>query len=158
LIKNKIINLLIGINNSRNTLSRISKKCEVKKMSEMNKIEQFLKHNMTWKRQIKIFNQENSLLKNRLSEAVDMVIDKKYISNAEYFQNQFIIIDEIINDMGRDIKLNEKKLQSIIDETKKSELNDFKMQEKLGNEMIYLEKEFLKLKKEFTEYINTIEL
>jgi hypothetical protein len=60
--------------------------------------------------------------------------------------------------MGRDIKLNEKKLQSIIDETKKSELNDFKMQEKLGNEMIYLEKEFLKLKKEFTEYINTIEL
>jgi len=127
-------------------------------MSELNKIEQFLKYNMTWRRQINIFNQENSLLKNRLSKAVDIVIDKKIISKAEYFQNQFIIIDEIINDMGRDIKHNEKKLQSIIVEIKKPELKDFKMQEKLSNEMIYLEKEFLKLKKEFNEYINSIAL
>jgi hypothetical protein len=125
-------------------------------MNELNKIEQFLKHTMTWRRQIKIFNQENSLLKYRLSKAVDMVIDKKIISKAEYFQNQFIIIDEIINDMGRDIKFNEKKLQSIIVETKKTELKDFKMLEKLGNEMIYLEKEFLKLNKEFNVYINSI--
>jgi hypothetical protein len=60
--------------------------------------------------------------------------------------------------MGRDIKHNEKKLQSIIVEIKKPELKDFKMQEKLSNEMIYLEKEFLKLKKEFNEYINSIAL
>jgi hypothetical protein len=53
---------------------------------------------------INFFNQENSHLKNRLSEGLDKAIDKNYF-NAERFQNQFIVNDEFINDIVRDIRI-----------------------------------------------------
>lgn len=127
-------------------------------MSGSNKIEQFLHENMTWMRQIDFFNQENSHFKTRLSEVVDMVIDKRIISNAERFQNQFIVNDECINDMARDIRLHEKILQLIRAQKKAPDSKACKMQEKLRNEMVYLEKQFLKLKNEYNQYLLSIVL
>jgi len=127
-------------------------------MSGSNKIEQFLHEIMTWMRQIDFFNQENSHFKTRLSEVVDMVIDKRIISNAERFQNQFIVNDECINDMARDIRLHEKNLQLIRTQKKAPDSKAYKMQEKLRNEMVYLEKQFLKLKNEYNQYLLSIVL
>ena len=123
-------------------------------MSGSNKIEQFLHEIMTWMRQIDFFNQENSHLKTRLSE----VVDKRIISNAERFQNQFIVNDECINDMARDIRLHEKNLQLIRTQKKAPDSKACKMQEKLRNEMVYLEKQFLKLKNEYNQYLLSIVL
>ena len=71
-------------------------------MSGPKKIEQFLHENITWKRLLDFFNQENSYLKNRLSEVVDRATDKTLISTAEHFQNEFILNDECIQDIGLD--------------------------------------------------------
>jgi hypothetical protein len=125
-------------------------------MSGSNKIEQFLHESMTWMRLIDFFNQENSQLKIKLSEVVDKAIDKRIIFNAERFQNQFIVNDEFINDIGRDIRLNDKNLQLTRVQEKTPDLKACKIQEQLRKEMVYLEKEFLKLKNEFNQYILSI--
>ena len=122
-------------------------------MSGPNKIEQFLHENITWKRLLDFFNQENSYLKNRLSELVDRATDKTLISTAEHFQNEFILNDECIQDIGKDIKLQEKSLQLTLAQKKLPDQRVCKMQDKLRNEMFYLEKEFSKLKNEFNQYL-----
>ena len=45
-------------------------------MSGSNKTEQFLHENITWKRLLDFFIQENSFLKTRLSEVVDRETDQ----------------------------------------------------------------------------------
>lgn len=122
-------------------------------MSGPKKIEQFLHENITWKRLLDFFNQENSYLKNRLSEVVDRATDKTLISTAEHFQNEFILNDECIQDIGKDIKLQEKSLQLTLAQKKLPDQRVCKMQDKLRNEMFYLEKEFSKLKNEFNQYL-----
>ena len=127
-------------------------------MSGSKKIEQFLHENITWKRMLDFFNQENSYLKNRLSEVVDRATDKTLISTAEHFQNEFILNDECIQDIGKDIKVQEKSLQLTLAQKKLPDPKACKMQDKLRNEMFYLEKEFSKLKNEFNQYLLSIVL
>ena len=122
-------------------------------MSGPKKIEQFLHENITWKRLLDFFNQENSYLKNRLSEVVDRATDKTLIAKAEHFQNEFILNDECIQDIGKDIKLQEKSLQLTLTQKKLPDQRVCKMQDKLRNEIFYLEKEFSKLKNEFNQYL-----
>ena len=125
-------------------------------MSEANMIEQFLHENIAWQRRLDFFNQENSDLKNRLSKVVDNATDKKIVSAAEHFQNEFILNDECIQDIGRDIKLQEKNLQLTQTQKKTPDSKVYKMQEKLRNEMGYLEKKFSKLINDFNQYILSI--
>ena len=127
-------------------------------MSGSKKIEQFLHENITWKRMLDFFNQENSYLKNRLSEVVDRATDKTLISTAEHFQNEFILNDECIQDIGKDIKLQEKSLQLTLAQKKLPDPKACKVLDKLRNEMFYLEKEFSKLKNEFNQYLLSIVL
>ena len=102
------------------------------------------------------FNQENSYLKNRLSEVVDRATDKTLISTAEHFQNEFILNDECIQDIRRDIKLQEKELQLTRIQKKTPDRKACKMQDKLRNEMVNLEKEFSKLKNDFNQHLLSI--
>ncbi len=122
-------------------------------MTGSNKIEQFLHESLTWKRLLDFFIQENSFLKTRLSEVVDRETDKIIIANAEYFQNEFILKDEYIRDIEIDVKTHEKNLQLLF--TQKNTLDNkiCKQQEKLRNEISYLEKEFSSLKNQFNKYL-----
>jgi hypothetical protein len=122
-------------------------------MTGSNKIEQFLHENITWKRLLDFFIQENSYLKTRLSEFVDKETDKTVIANAEYFQNEFLLKDEYIHDMENDIKSHEKNLQLVIAQKKILDNKICKQQEKLRNEVSYLEKEFSSLKNQFNKYL-----
>jgi hypothetical protein len=128
----------------------INKKTE---MSGSNKTEQFLHENITWKRLLDFFMQENSFLKTRLSEVVDKENDKLFIANAEHFQNEFILKDEYIHDLERDIKEQEKNLQLALTQQKVPDLKTCRKQEKLRNEISYLEKEFAALKNQFNKYL-----
>jgi hypothetical protein len=125
-------------------------------MSGTNMIEQFLHENISWRRLLDFFNQENSNLKNRLSKVVDNATDKKIISAAEHFQNEFILNDECIQDIRRDIKLQEKELQLTRIQKKTPDRKACKMQDKLRNEMVNLEKEFSKLKNDFNQHLLSI--
>lgn len=125
-------------------------------MAGSNKTEQFLHENETWKRLLDFFIQENSYLKTRLSEVVDRETDKIFIAHAELFQNDFILIDEYILDIGKDIKLQEKNLQQAFTQKKEPENKICKKQEKLRNEMSSLEKEISSLKTRFNKYLLSI--
>lgn len=122
-------------------------------MTGSTKIEQFLHENVTWKRLLDFFIQENSFLKTRLSEVVDRETDKTVIANAEYFQNEFILKDEYIHDIENDIKGQEKNLQLVLAQKKTLDSKISKQQEKLRNEISYLEKEFSNLKNQFNKYL-----
>ena len=118
-----------------------------------DKTEQFLHENVMWKRLLYFFIQENSLLKTRLSEVVDRETDELFIAHAEQFQNEFILKDECILDIGNDIKGQEKNLQQVFKLKREPDHKICKMQEKLRNEMSYLEKECSNLKNQFNEYL-----
>ena len=125
-------------------------------MTGSNKTAQFLHENISWKRLLDFFIQENSFLKTRLSEVVDKETDTVFIANAEHFQNEFILKDEYIHDIGNDIKMQEKNLQLAVIQKKEPDQKICRKQEKLRNEMSYLEKEFSVLKNEFNKYLLSI--
>lgn len=125
-------------------------------MTGSNKTAQFLHENISWKRLLDFFIQENSFLKTRLSEVVDKETDTVFIANAEHFQNEFILKDEYIHDIGNDIKAQEKNLQLAVIQKKEPDQKICRKQEKLRNEMSYLEKEFSILKNEFNKYLLSI--
>ena len=117
------------------------------------KTEQFLHENLAWRRLLDFFIQENSFLKTRLSEVVDRETDAGFIDHAEQFQNEFILRDEGIQDIGNDIRAQEKNLQLAFIQKKAPEYKVCRNQDKLRNEISSLEKEFYKLKNQFNEYL-----
>jgi len=125
-------------------------------MTGLKKTEQFLHENITWKRLLHFFIQENSFLKTRLSEVVDGETDKIFIENAEHFQNEFLLKDEFILGIGIDIKGQEQKLQSAFTQKIEPDTSACEMQEKLRNEMTFLEKDFSDLKNQFNKYLLNI--
>ncbi len=110
-----------------------------------------LKHeNNTWKRELEFFKQENSFLKTRLSVIIDSRDDKDFIRVAEYFQNQFLLKDELINALKTDIEkhVDEIKLNLTGSKITNGILNS---QETLRKEISYFETDFSRLKNEFNQ-------
>ncbi|MEO7769155.1 MAG: hypothetical protein ABIS01_17115 [Ferruginibacter sp.] len=126
---------------------------ENKRQPASNKAEQFLHENITWKRLLDFIIQENNFLKTRLSQVVDRETDKAFIAHAEQFLNEFLLKDECIRDIGNDIKEQEKNLQHAFNQKMKPEFKACKKQEKLRNEMAYLEKDCSVLKNRFNKYL-----
>jgi hypothetical protein len=126
-----------------------------KKLMELNKTDQFLHECMTWERLLDFFKQENSFLKTRLSEVLDHKTEKDFLALAEHFQNQFILKDEFIDEMVHDAREQQKNLDGLT--IKKIDLEEklIKKQQKLRNEMAYLEKDFITIKNEFNQYLTS---
>lgn len=125
-------------------------------MTGLNKTAQFLHENITWKRLLDFCIQENSFLKTRLSEVVDKETGELFIAQAEHFQNEFILKDEYIYDIAKDIKEQEKNLQLELMQKKAPDYKTCRKQEKLRNEILYLEKEFSALKNQFNKFLLSI--
>lgn len=121
---------------------------------KISKPEQFSHENKTWSRLLEFFKQENTFLKNRLAEVVDQRTDKEFLALAEQFQNKFILKDEYIDELRNDIKTQNFDLLGCKDCLEDSK--PAKRQEKLRNEMEYLEKDFNKLKNEFNKYLSSV--
>jgi hypothetical protein len=125
--------------------------------ASISKQEQYHHENMTWGRSLDFFRQENSFLKNRLSEVVDHQTSKDFLALAEHFQNSFILKDEFMDELKHDINAQEKVLKDNFI-SGKTELGErtMKLQDKLRNEMEYLEKDFAQLKNEFNKYLASV--
>lgn len=121
---------------------------------KITKPDQFHHENKTWTRLLEFFKQENTFLKNRLSEVVDHRTDKEFLALAEQFQNKFVIKDEYINELRHDINLQDVELLNSSDIMLNNRLCN--KQEKLRNEMEYFEKDFTDLKNEFNKYLSSI--
>jgi seryl-tRNA synthetase len=121
---------------------------------KLSKPDQFLHENKTWGRMLEFFKQENSFLKNRLSEVLDLTTDNNFLALAEQFQNKFILKDEFIDELRHDINEQDKRIAegagTIVDG------KVIKRQEKLRNEMEYFENDFNRLRNDFNKYLATI--
>jgi hypothetical protein len=118
-------------------------------------LDQYQHENMTWVRSLEFFKQENAHLKDRLAAVVDKTSDKYFLAQAEHFQNQFIIKDEFIDELKHDINEQSRIMR---DYSKKMLINGSAdsftdVQEKLRDQMQYLEKDFGDLKNEFNNYL-----
>ena len=124
---------------------------------KISKSQQFQHENKTWSRSIDFFKQENNFLKTRLSEVVDQKTEKDFLALAEHFQNRFIVKDEFMDELKHDINVQDRMLKENISAVINS-MNDrlAKKQDKLRNEMEYLEKDFAQLKNEFNKYLATV--
>ena len=117
----------------------------------MSKREQFHFENMTWERLLDFFKQENAFLKNRLAEVLDQSTTGELLALAEQFQNRFILKDEFIDELKHDIIIQELGIKD--NNIDSLEIKIIKKQEKLRNEMAYMEKDFPQLKYEFNKYL-----
>lgn len=119
-----------------------------------NKLQQFHHENRTWVRSLDFFKQENSHLKNRLSEVVDITTDRTVLAQAEHFQNQFIIKDEFLDQLRHDVNEQDRLLMERYVRSGNS-VDDYvtNRQKKLREQMEYLEKDFTNLRNEFNHYL-----
>jgi hypothetical protein len=119
-----------------------------------NKLKQYHHENLTWVRSLEFLKQENSFLKNRLSEVVDITSDRDILAQAEHFQNQFIIKDEFLDQLRHDVHEQERILTEKYVRTGNG-LDDYvsNRQKKLREQMEYLERDFANLRKEFNHYL-----
>ena len=123
---------------------------------EKNKTDQVLQECMAWERLLDFFKQENSHLKIRLSEVLDNKTDKDFLALAEHFQNQFILKDEFVDEMSHDVREQEQNLLILADKKATIEERLIKKQQKIRNEMEFLEKDFNRMKNEFNKYLVSV--
>jgi len=124
--------------------------------SEVSILDQHRYEHRTWLRMLDFFKQENAFLKTRLSEVLDHNTDKQFLALAEQFQNQFIIKDDFIDELKHDINELDQLYAIMMIGPKPGNKNPEMKQNKLRNEMEYLEKSFAELKNEFNKYLISV--
>ena len=117
--------------------------------------EHYMHENIMWERTLDFYLQQNAFLKTKLSQALDEMTGKEFLSQAEYFQSSFIHNDECMKDLQKDIDNLQRLLKN--GNTITSEESSFKLRHnKLRNEINNFEKKFTALKSEFNQYMNAI--
>jgi len=122
----------------------------------LSKTEQFLQECAGWIRLLDFFKQENSHLKTRLSLLVDHTSETDFLPSAEQFQNQFILKDELITEIIQDVKKQEIILSDFVIKKLSAEEKLVKKQQKLRNEIEFLEKDFSADKHQFNKFISSM--
>lgn len=112
------------------------------------KISLLLAECAAWIAILNLLKEESYSLKTKLSEALDNNTDKDLVIQAETFHNLIIERDEYIKDIAADVKGQEKKLREApVKNVADKQL--VKQQQKLRNEISYLEKDFAKMREDF---------
>ena len=106
-----------------------------------------------WKRSLEYIRQENSYLKNQLADIVIQDISNEFLYKAEEFQNRFLIKDEMIETVQRNIYEFNNWIYDHLRQDNKDNDKYFMIQKKLRNEIEQLEQRFINLKFEFLNYI-----
>jgi DNA integrity scanning protein DisA with diadenylate cyclase activity len=107
-----------------------------------------IKHeHMSWLRLIEFFRQENALLKYRLSEMVDNNDDSQFLQIAEYFQNEFLLKDEALKKLIKELQDYSDIIQNKPDLSKQL----INAHNNLRNDILQFEEKYTLLSKEFNE-------
>jgi len=123
---------------------------------KLSKTEQFLQECAGWMRLLDFFKQENIYLKNRLSFVVDHKAETDFLPLAEQFQSQFILKDEFITEISLDVKKQQTMLADAVIKKEAVEEKLAKTQQKLRNEIEFLEKDFSASKNQFNKFISSV--
>ena len=113
------------------------------------RINQALFECAAWVVSLNRLKEESYYLKTRLSEALDNHAERELVAEAEDFQNLVVIRDEYIKEIATDAKNQEEKLKEALSKNNTADKNWLKQQQKLRNEVAYLEKDFLKMREDF---------
>ncbi|MDP4284510.1 MAG: hypothetical protein Q8891_08810 [Bacteroidota bacterium] len=119
-------------------------------MIEIEKNNQFGQEHKAWQRSLEFFKQENTLLKYRLSEMVDQNGETIFLQLAEYYQNQLILKDEILNNLIRELIQFSEKFHAPNNDGKQSEII-INQHANFRRKILLFEKDFLTFSKEFNE-------
>jgi len=112
------------------------------------KINQALSECAVWLAALNLLKEESYSLKTKLSEALDNNANKELVAQAENFHNLIIVRDEYIKDIEKKKKNLEKKLREAIAKAP-PERQWAKQQQKLRNEIAYLERDFANMRDDF---------
>lgn len=121
-------------------------------------LQQCLFENSSWIRLIEFLKQENTYMKNHLSEMMDHVHQRDSLALAEHFQNQFIVKDDVYDHIIFELRKQIAKLRDTIwvthqpmsEEMKK---NHAHIKEQVGK----IQQEHLVLSSDYNTYLNTIQ-
>jgi hypothetical protein len=83
----------------------------VKKTMISSKIQQYRFETGSWVRLIEFLKQENTHMKNHLSEMMDHVQGRESLALAEHFQNQFIVKDDVYDHMIYELRIHSLKMR-----------------------------------------------
>jgi hypothetical protein len=110
---------------------------------------QLKQEHVAWQRSLEHFRQENALLKYRLSEMVDNNEGSKFLQMAEYFQNEFLIVDDMLKNLFKTIHEFSAFFSGLSKEQQICE-KTIAEQNKLRNVILQFEKKFFELAKDFS--------
>lgn len=119
-----------------------------------SKTGQYLFENATWTRIIEFLSQENTIMKNRLSEVIDQIRDRDDLAMAEHYQNQFIIKDDLFDHMLHDLHEESEKWGN-----SKLTANEVTLRElqythdHLRDQMEFIERDIAMIRKDYNSYL-----
>ena len=119
-----------------------------------NKKRHFLQEGERWLRTLEYVQQENIYLKKLLADIIKNGMDNKLLDQVEYYHNQFIDKDTLLQFLHQDVIRQGKQVE--IHESENAEVQDNRLQkrqDKLRIDMDRMENEFSKLKYSFNNYL-----
>lgn len=117
------------------------------------KLKQLQYESDTWKRLLGFIMEENSYLKNRISEILKDKFNKNLLEELEGFQSRVVKEDGLIGLLRNDVAELDKLLEREIFEDGKIIKEIGKTLKRLRNNIIVIEKQFGKLKLEFNSFL-----
>lgn len=120
------------------------------KYMKSKKNDLYEREHQAWESRLEFFNQEHALLKYRISELVDSNEDHQFLQLAEYFQNELLLKDEMLNKLTKELREFSENVKQLPNINPLSQ-NMIERYELLRNEMLEFEKSSLKLSREFNK-------
>lgn len=119
--------------------------------------QQYIFENSSWIRLIEYLHQENTHMKNRLSEIIDQITNKESLGLAEQYQNKFLTKDDLYDHMlhvltGQAIKW--KELKSKPNAAIGSEIK--RTHKKIREQMEFIEKDHALIKQDYNTYLSSL--
>jgi hypothetical protein len=128
-------------------------------LKDSSTLNQFQFEVHAWIRLIEFLIQENTYLKNRLSEVIDHIKDRENLALAEHFQNQFIVKDDIYDHIIHDLKKQSQKWKGVTSITSKEVQDDLsKIQKNLKDQLEFIERDHAVLTKDYNTYLASLSL
>jgi hypothetical protein len=130
-----------------------------KDLKDSSTLNQFQFEVHAWIRLIEFLIQENTYLKNRLSEVIDQIKDRENLALAEHFQNQFIVKDDVYDHIMHDLKKQSYKWKEIKSFSSKDLHEDLnKIRKNLSDQIAFIERDHAVLTKDYNSYLDTLSL
>lgn len=128
-------------------------------LKDSSTLNQFKFEIHSWIRLVEFLNQENTHLKNRLSEVIDQIKDRENLALAEHFQNLFIVKDDVYDHIIHDLKKQAHKWTEIKLISSKEISEDLaKTQKNLRDQIAFIDRDHALITKDYNTYLASLSI